>query len=278
MLRGLIAVILLIFSTSAVAQIPANANAHKRDLTRIVQQEFGLNGNVALHAAQIHQESAWRTEVGDGRVKSSVGAQGFAQFMPATATWIAELYPDLGEAAPFSPTWAFRAMARYNKWHMNRVVGHTDCDKWWFSLRAYNGGLGHLRNESNNATDKMDRHSVDAACGTARRSRTHCPENLGYPDRIINRHEPRYLAAGWAGAPTCPAAPSVAPTLIITLPEPIITTPVPEPIFMTPPELYPEPEPVVVPPPPAAQPEPMTFWQWLRHILRDRTQEISINS
>jgi hypothetical protein len=114
-----------------------------------------------------------------------------------------ELYPDLGEAAPFSPTWAFRAMARYDGWLFARVEGHTQCDKWWHVLRAYNGGLGHLRNESRNATDPADRHATDATCGTARRSKTHCPENLGYPRRILIDIEPRYLKAGWSGRTTC---------------------------------------------------------------------------
>ncbi|WP_222425859.1 hypothetical protein [Vreelandella titanicae] len=61
----------------AHAQIPAAANGYQRELTRVVQQEWGMNGRVAVHAAQIHQESAWRSNV-----NSPVGAQGLSQFMP----------------------------------------------------------------------------------------------------------------------------------------------------------------------------------------------------
>jgi hypothetical protein len=262
-MKALWLLVLLLFATTATAQIPSAANQYKRELTRVVQQEFGLQGNVAAHAAQIHQESAWKTEA-----KSWVGAEGLAQFMPSTAKWIVEVYPDLGAVAPYSPTWAFRAMARYNKWLNNRVKGHTDCDKWWFTLRSYNGGLGHINAESKNATDANDRHAVDAACGTARRSVKHCPENLGYPDRIINLLEPRYLRAEWAGQPTCPAEPP---------PPPVIEIPVPDPIFPPTPELEPEPEPQEEVKEEAA-PEAVSFWQWLKNLLRDRTREISINS
>lgn len=264
-MKWLVAAVLFLFATSAMAQIPSAANQHKRELTRVVQQEFGLQGNVAMHAAQIHQESAWRAEVGDGTVKSWAGAEGYAQFMPSTAKWIVEVYPDLGPVAPFSPSWAFRAMARYNKWLYARVRGNTECDKWWFVLRSYNGGLGHIQAESRNATDAGDRHAVDAQCGTARRAEVHCRENLGYPDRIINLIEPRYLRAGWAGSPTCPAEPP---------PPPVIEIPVSEPVFFDPPPLEPEPEPIPEPEP-EPEPEIQTFWQWLKHVFRDRSGQIS---
>lgn len=194
-----------ILSKAEAQQIPREANYYKRDLTRIIQSEWGMGGSAARAAAQIHQESGWRTEVGDGTVTSWAGAQGFAQFMPKTAEWIVEVYPDLGEAAPYSPRWAFRAMAKYDAWLFSRAQGHTHCDKWWWTLRAYNGGEGHLRREAANSADALDRHEVAKACGTARRSKTHCPENTGYPERILLRWEPLYLRNGWVGRQTCPS-------------------------------------------------------------------------
>ena len=196
--------ILLGWATDTYAQpIPLEAQKHQRELTRVIQQEWGLGGSAARAAALIHQESAWRPEVGDGTVTSWAGAQGYAQFMPSTAGWISELYPDLGPPAPFTANWSMRAMARYTGWLFARTEGHTHCDHWHFVLRAYNGGLGHLRAESRNATDPLDRVSVDATCGTARRAEVHCAENLGYPRRILIDLEPRYLKAGWSGRPTC---------------------------------------------------------------------------
>lgn len=245
-MKWLVGFLLILLTSPSFAQIPSAANQYKRELTRVVQQEYGLQGNVALHAAQIHQESAWRADA-----TSWVGAQGLSQFMPTTAEWIVEVYPDLGKAAPYTPSWAFRAQARYNKWLYNRVKGNTECDKWWFTLRSYNGGLGHIQAESRNAVDPLDRHSVDEQCGTARRSVTHCKENLGYPDRIINLLEPRYLQAAWLGSPTCPI-------------EPVPPPPVPEPIFMDEPELFPEPE-----------PEPLSFWGWLKQFFINRSITIT---
>jgi soluble lytic murein transglycosylase-like protein len=184
-------------------QTPRLARVHQRDLTILAQREFGLGAPVALMAGQVHQESAWREDVATGLVRSSVGAQGLTQFMPSTAAWISERYPDLGAAEPFDPVWSLRAMVRYNRHLYDRSRGHTECDKWWWTLRAYNGGEGHLRTEGANATDIEDRHALAAACGTARRSATHCPENLGYPQRITERWEPIYLRAGWRGEATC---------------------------------------------------------------------------
>ncbi len=56
------------------------------------------------------QESAWQP-----MVRSPVGAQGMAQFMPATATWISQLYPQLRENKPYNPTWAIRALVQYDQ-------------------------------------------------------------------------------------------------------------------------------------------------------------------
>ncbi|WIX34943.1 transglycosylase SLT domain-containing protein [Salinicola sp. JS01] len=61
-------------------QPPAAAERYQRELTRVVQQTWGLDGNVAVHAAQIQQESGWRPDV-----DSHAGAQGLAQFMPSTS-------------------------------------------------------------------------------------------------------------------------------------------------------------------------------------------------
>lgn len=179
--------------------IPPAAEKHRALLIREARLQFGLDAPVARLAAQVHQESAWRTDA-----RSPVGAQGLAQFMPGTATWITEVYPRQlgGGPTPYSPGWALRALAVYDRHLYDRTQGHTECDRWWLTLRKYNGG-GHIRAESHNAVDPLDRHAVDAACGSARRSAKHCPENLGYPRRILLRWEPMYLAAHWPGRAAC---------------------------------------------------------------------------
>lgn len=195
------------FSEAVAAEIPAAASQHQRDLTRHVQQAWGLSGSVALHAAQIHQESAWRAHV-----DSPVGAQGLAQFMPATGTWIAEIYPHLGPAAPYSPRWAMAAMAQYNRHIYDRLrplmgaetIPH--CDRIAMMLSGYNGGPGWVNRDRQLAiTAGADPNRwwghVEQYTGRADWARR---ENRGYPRRIIHELEPRYLRAGWRGRPTCP--------------------------------------------------------------------------
>lgn len=185
----------------AVAQVPAAASQYQRELTRVVQQEWGMNGRVAVHAAQIHQESAWRANV-----DSPVGAQGLSQFMPSTSAWIAEIYPDLGSAAPYSPGWAMRAQARYNRWHWQRLKRTADqCQRWAMTLSAYNGGLGWVNRDRRLATaagddarmwfGHVERYTNRA--GWAKR------ENRHYVRHILLTLTPRYARAGWQGGAPC---------------------------------------------------------------------------
>ncbi|SJN14251.1 Phage lysin [Halomonas citrativorans] len=205
MTRLLLAIITLasVFACiPANAQIPNAAQQHQRELTRIVQQEWGMKGRAALHAAQIHQESGWRPNV-----DSPVGAQGLSQFMPGTSAWIAEIYPDLGRAAPYSPTWAMRAQARYNKWHWQRLASAADeCQRWAFALSAYNGGLGWVQRDQRLARAAGDDAGVwfgsvekyTARAGWALR------ENRHYVRHILLTLTPRYTRAGWQGGTPCP--------------------------------------------------------------------------
>lgn len=170
---------------------PVAAEKYRRDLVRSARLAWGLDAPVATMAAQVHQESGWRTDA-----VSRVGARGLAQFMPATATWWCRREA-IEECQPENPVWALRALAGYDKWLYDRLsVAGTECGRWWATLRAYNGGLGHWQAEARLASDPSDRASVDRQCGRAKRHASHCTENLAYPDRIINRHQPRYRTWG----------------------------------------------------------------------------------
>lgn len=195
-----LAALLWLAPAVSVAAPPPAAYRYERALTREAQRAWGLGAPVARLAAQIHQESGWRAEA------KSAYAGGLAQFTPDTAAWIAATYPkDFdGPVDPYSPAWALRALAVYDRHLYDRTQGHTECDRWWFTLRGYNGGAGHVAAEARKSADPLDRDAVDAACGTARRSAKHCPENLSYPRKILLRWEPMYYADGWGwSAPAC---------------------------------------------------------------------------
>lgn len=182
----------LAWPSSARAQVPQAANGYRAELTRTARAVWGLEAPVATFAAQIHQESGWRP----GAV-SHVGAAGLAQFMPGTSLWIAGVDPALKANQPFNPSWAMRALVTYDLYLYERTPKtYVQRDRMWVALRAYNGGLGHWQAEARNATGP-DRVAVDAACGSARRHRSHCAENLGYPRRILVELQPRYVT--WGG-------------------------------------------------------------------------------
>lgn len=192
--------LLVLTSPARGSAIPSAANAYQRELTRVVQQEWGLPAPVSIHAGQIHQESGWRAGV-----DSPVGAQGLSQFMPSTSAWIAELYPDLGQAAPYSPGWAMRAQARYNRWHWARITALDDCQHWAMTLSAYSGGLGWVYRDQRLAKAAGDNPAVwfESVEWYTDRADWAERENRHYVRRILLDLTQRYHRAGWQGAPPC---------------------------------------------------------------------------
>ncbi|MBV4522174.1 transglycosylase SLT domain-containing protein [Pseudomonas sp. SWRI74] len=180
----------------AHAEIPVQAERYRRDLTRIAQAEWGLDAPVATFAAQIHQESRWRFDA-----KSPVGAQGLGQVMPTTATWLAELFPKaLGKVEPYNPVWSMQALVSYDRWLATRIQARSPCEQGALILSAYNGGLGWVIRDRKLASAKgadpltwfnsVERHN-------AGRSASNFKENRQYPQLILRRWEPLYIAADW---------------------------------------------------------------------------------
>ena len=184
---------LLSFVLPARAQVPQAAQQYRALLVRTAHAAWGLDAPVAVFAAQVHQESAWRPDA-----VSRVGAQGLAQFMPATSRWIAAVDPALAAQQPFNPAWALRALVVYDRWLYDRTPArYTPRERMHVALRAYNGGLGHWQGgAAATGAARPTLAQVDAACGKARRAAVHCPENLGYPHRILVLIQPRYAAWG----------------------------------------------------------------------------------
>lgn len=188
----LAAAALIVFAPAQAQEIPREAARYQRQLMREAQAVWGLKAPVAVFGAQIHQESGWRA---DARSKF---AGGLAQFTPDTADWIGGLYKDLGKAEPFNPSWAMRAMVRYDRHLMDKFEAATPCDRWAFTLAAYNGGAGWVNRDRSMAVREgadplrwwghVENHSPRAEWAFK--------ENRGYPRRILLDLQPRYLRWG----------------------------------------------------------------------------------
>lgn len=193
-------------ATRAVAivptvRVPELSAMYRRWVEQAAAEEWGVDGSPARLAAQLHQESSWNP-----MARSAVGAEGLAQFMPATARWIAGKFPDkLGQFDPWDPQQAALAAAVYDAWLVKRNPGTTACDSWAFGLSAYNGGETRLKREQTLA----QRRGTDPRVwfGSVADQRARGPsawrENRGYVRRILLVLEPSYIAAGWAGKAAC---------------------------------------------------------------------------
>lgn len=179
--------------------VPRRAYAYQHDLIRNTRAVWGINAPIAVFAGQIHQESLWRPDA------KSAYAHGLTQFTPDTAVWISTLYKnELGEAAPYNPGWALRALARYDYHLYGRLVGKTECDKWAFTLSAYNGGLGWVLKDKKLAKAKGKDPFIwfgHVEMYNAGRGAAFFHENRGYPKRILLTLQPLY--ASWGPSVVC---------------------------------------------------------------------------
>lgn len=174
--------------------IPPAAEVYRAQLTREAHMKNGLQAPVAMFAAQIHQESHWNT-----KANSEVGALGLAQFMPATAGWIARLSPaDLKPAQAYDAGWAIRALVTYDTWLYKRLTKFKDGDdRWAAALAAYNGGLGYVQKDQRAARcdSSVWFGCVDSAPDV--RTPANIQQNRQYPVNILHRYRPLYVDARW---------------------------------------------------------------------------------
>jgi membrane-bound lytic murein transglycosylase F len=100
-------------------------------------KKYALKHNLdwRLVVAQMWQESNF-----DPEAESHMGAQGLMQVMPRTAQ-------EMGFKPPlFDPEHSVYAGTKYLDWVKNRFENELPADeRLWFSLAAYNAGIGHLR-------------------------------------------------------------------------------------------------------------------------------------
>jgi membrane-bound lytic murein transglycosylase MltF len=186
---------------AAAVSLPEVPPLYRLMVEREAADLWGIQAPTARIAAQIHQESLWDPEA------QSRYADGMAQFTPATAEWIAKLFPnELGDFDPMDPAQAVRAMVIYDHWLLQQVPSAaTECDKWAFALSSYNGGLGWLKRDRKRASEKgsdsarwfghVEAHSA--------RAKWAIKENRHYVRVILTHWEPAYIAAGWSGKKVC---------------------------------------------------------------------------
>lgn len=184
--------------TAGATEVPDLANRMRRDVVRLAQVEFGLDGRdyAALIGAQIHQESRWNPNA-----KSPAGATGLMQIMPATSAWLSKTVPDLGKAAPYDPRWSLAAGIEYDRQLFIQIKAYDSlCDRWGLALLSYNRGIGHITKQQRSASKPGNWREVARRCyGSA----ANCRESNGYPESILNRWLPMYLGAGWEGERIC---------------------------------------------------------------------------
>lgn len=185
----------------AAVRVPEVNAVQRRYVEQAAEEVWGVDASPARLAAQIHQESHWRA-----KARSSVGAEGWAQFMPATARWIARQFPDrLGDFDPWDPRQAALAAAIYDHWLFQLNQGDTACARWAFTLSAYNGGEAALQHEQARAeragaNPRLWFWNVASYRG---RSMAAWRQNRGYVRQILKVLEPAYIDAGWAGTAVC---------------------------------------------------------------------------
>lgn len=183
---------LVLIASLPLAPPPA-AHQYRRELGRSARAVWGTTAPIATFAGQIHQESAWNPHA------RSAFAAGLTQFTPATAEWIHKTYgAELGEGGALNPTWALRALVRYDKHLWDRIDSPLACDRMAMTLAAYNGGLGWIYRDARlaageGANPKLWWGHVESY---SQRATWAFDENRDYPRKILFLHQARYEAWG----------------------------------------------------------------------------------
>lgn len=185
--------------------LPKNSYQYKAMVIAEGRRVWGPDANIALFAAQFHQESMWNNQA-----KSYVGARGLGQFMPATGAEVHERYPELKTLPIYSPLWSIRALYLYDRQlyvaikPLKKPVIHP-CSRYAMMLSAYNGGLGWL-NRDRKLTIAAGKNP-DIWWGSvelySKRAGWAIKENRDYPIKIMLRHQKLYLGHGYPGVNVC---------------------------------------------------------------------------
>lgn len=122
-----------------------------------VQQYMPDGWDWQRNKAQLIQESLLHPNA-----VSPAGAEGIAQFMPATWGEAKAKMPLPGHATPFMPEYAIPASAWYDRQMWNEWTNprRTLEDRWHLALACYNAGAGHLLEAQKLANGALDYASI----------------------------------------------------------------------------------------------------------------------
>ena len=127
------------------------------DLAHEAERKHGIPTGMLV--GLLEQESGWRPEVIEGRKKSSAGAIGIAQFMPATAK-------DEG-VDPLNVPQAIDGAADYLS-RLNKSAG-----SWTGALTSYNWGIGNYKKYLAGTKKSMPKEAQNYATGVIKRAKNY---------------------------------------------------------------------------------------------------------
>lgn len=185
--------------------VPDKAWQYQRLLIRSALAELGTDRHVASMAAQTYQESIWRNDL-----TSRVGALGPSQFMPSTAKWFIK---DMARGLPCASVndfidygCALPAQVRYMAM-LRRGVKNTanECERWAMALAKYNGGgiKADRRLAQSNGYDYAKWFGHTELFNGRKRAKHNFKENRDYPRKILFKHQPIFINAGYRGSRIC---------------------------------------------------------------------------
>ena len=175
------------------ATIVDRCKKYQPQVIREARYHIGTDAPAHYFMGQIEQES--RCNEG---ITAFDGGMGLGQFMPDTAEWMQKREKTLQELGfnPYDPKWSIRALILYDRW----LYVRTDCKAWYFTFRAYNGGLGNINKEIKLAkqcnTSCVERHCKRKVITLKRGALLDlCRVNIEYPYLIFKKAE-KYTEGG----------------------------------------------------------------------------------
>jgi soluble lytic murein transglycosylase-like protein len=141
-----------------------------KDTVAAVSSVFGTKYDSLIHTSAVenglppetlykllYEESHFRDDIITGKKRSSTGAMGIAQFMPATAReWLGS------EAAALDPRQAIPGAARYLAWLRRQFGGDLIA-----AVAAYNWGIGNVKKKGLARAPAETQNYVSAITGAS---------------------------------------------------------------------------------------------------------------